>query len=122
MIIKNCSIIDCAGRLPYVSDVEIRDGVIGEDTVDGQGKYLIPGLINLHVHINRRNVSRTQSSFRQGAPAIENSSDFHRILYAARNAWYALSQGVTTLRDLRRVSAVFFGGELVSERWMCNLQ
>ena len=129
MIIKNCSIIDCAGRLPYVSDVEIRDGAIvridsnlcGEDTVDGQGKYLIPGLINLHVHINRRNVSRTQSSFRQGAPAIENSSDFHWILYAVRNAWYALSQGVTMLRDLRWVSAVFFGGEPVSERWMCNL-
>jgi imidazolonepropionase-like amidohydrolase len=68
--------------------------------IDGTGKYLIPGLINLHVHINRRNVSRTQSSFRQGAPSIENSSDFHRVLYAARNAWYELSQGVTTLRDL----------------------
>lgn len=109
MIIKNCNIIDCTGREPYISDVEIKDGKIikieknldGDDMViDGQGKYLIPGLINLHVHINRRNVSRTKSSFRQGAPAIENGSDFHRILYAARNAWYELSQGVTTLRDL----------------------
>ena len=109
MIIKNCNIIDCTGRLPYASDVEIQNGIItkieptikdDEITIDGQGKYLIPGLINLHVHINRRNVSRTQNSFRQGAPAIENSSDFHRILYAARNAWYELSQGVTTLRDL----------------------
>ncbi len=109
MIIKNCNIIDCTGRMPYVSDVEVQNGIItkiepdiqGQDTIiDGKGKYLIPGLINLHVHINRRNVSRTQNSFRQGAPAIENGSDFHRILYAARNAWYELSQGVTTLRDL----------------------
>lgn len=108
MIIKNCNIIDCTGRMPYVSDVEIQDGVITrieqnllcEEIIEADGKYLIPGLINLHVHINRRNVSRTQSSFRQGAPSIENSSDFHRILYAARNAWYELSQGVTTMRDL----------------------
>lgn len=109
MIIKNCNIIDCTGRMPYISDVEVQDGIItkiqaglkgDETTIDAHDKYLIPGLINLHVHINRRNVSRTQNSFRQGAPVIENGSDFHRILYAARNAWYELSCGVTTLRDL----------------------
>lgn len=108
MVIRNVTVIDCTGRLPYRADVRIRQGRIGEigqnlaDDVwiDGSGKYLIPGLVNLHVHINRRNVSRTQSSFRQGAPAIENGSDYHRILFAARNAWYELSQGVTTLRDL----------------------
>ena len=108
MIIKNCTVIDCTGRMPYNSDIELKDGKIekiahglsGENILDATEKYVIPGLINLHVHINRRNVSRTQSSFRQGAPAIENSSDFHRILYAARNAWYELSQGTTTLRDL----------------------
>lgn len=68
--------------------------------IDGKGKYLIPGLMNLHVHINRRHVSRATSSFRQGAPAVENSSDSRRMLYAARNAWYELRQGITTLRDL----------------------
>ena len=108
MILKNCTIIDCLGNAPYVSDVEIENGLItkiekglqGEEVMDCAGKFLIPGLVNLHVHINRRNVSCTQSSFRQGAPAIENGSDYHRILYAARNAWYELSQGVTTMRDL----------------------
>jgi len=108
MIIKNCTVIDCTGRKPFSSDVEIRDGKIvaieqnlnGASVIDAKGKYLIPGMVNLHVHINRRNVSRTQHSFRQGAPAIENSSDFHRILFAARNAWYELAQGTTTLRDL----------------------
>jgi len=108
MIIKNCNIIDCTGRTPYVSDVEIQGGIItnisqslsGEEIIDGQGKYLIPGLINLHVHINRRNISRMGNSFRQGAPAIENSSDYHRMLYAQRNAWYELTQGITTMRDL----------------------
>ena len=108
MILRHATIIDCTGRPPYRADVRIEDGIItaigpelsGEPVLDASGAWLIPGLINLHVHINRRNVSRTQSSFRQGAPAIENGSDFHRILFAARNAWYELSQGVTTLRDL----------------------
>lgn len=108
MVIKGATIIDCTGRMPYAADLQVEDGVItriGEDlwdgtVVDGTGKFVIPGLINLHVHINRRNVSRTGSSFRQGAPAIENGSDYHRILFAARNAWYELSRGVTTLRDL----------------------
>lgn len=108
MVIKGCTIIDCTGREPYVGDVEVLDGRItrigrelsAEKTIDAKGKYLIPGLINLHVHINRRNVSRTTASFRMGAPAIENSSDFHRMLFATRNAWYELSTGVTTLRDL----------------------
>ena len=66
MIIKNCSIIDCTGRMPYVSDVEVKNGIItkiesnldsDDIVIDAKGKYLIPGLINLHVHINRRNVS-----------------------------------------------------------------
>ena len=108
MILKNCTIIDCVGNAPFISDIEIENGLItkieneiqGEKIIDCAGKFLIPGLINLHVHINRRNVSRTQSSFRQGAPAIENGSDYHRILFAARNAWYELSRGVTTIRDL----------------------
>ena len=108
MVIKGAVIIDCTGKMPYTADVRVGQGKITEigknlivDTVvDAVGMYLIPGLINLRVHINRRNVSRTGSSFRQGAPAIENGSDFHRILFAARNAWYELSKGVTTLRDL----------------------
>lgn len=108
MILRNVTIIDCTGAAPYVADLRMENGSIaeigqlpsGERELDCTGKFLIPGLINLHVHINRRNVSRTQSSFRAGAPAIENGSDQHRILYAARNAWYELSRGVTTIRDL----------------------
>lgn len=108
MIIQNCNIIDCTGRPPYNGDIRIENGCIaeigekltGEETFCAQGKYLIPGLANLHVHINRRNLSRGTGVFLQGAPAIENSSDAHRMLYAARNAWYELLRGITTMRDL----------------------
>lgn len=108
MIIQNCNVIDCTGRPPFKADVQIENGVImkigeqlcGDEIFDAQGGYLIPGLVNLHVHVNRRNLSRGNGVFRQGAPAIENSSDSQRILYAARNAWYELAQGITTMRDL----------------------
>lgn len=109
MVIKNANIIDCTGRDVYKADVRVKDGKIAEigvalvgenNTIDADGRFLLPGFVNLHAHINRRSVSRGTSSFRQGAPAIENSCDMHRILYAARNAWYELSTGVTTIRDL----------------------
>lgn len=108
MIIKNCNIIDCTGRAPYRADVRVEAGLIqeigqnltGETVYDAQGGWLLPGLVNLHVHINRRNLSRGVGVFRQGAPAIENSPDGVRMLYAARNAWYELSRGITTMRDL----------------------
>lgn len=109
MVIKNVTVIDCTDREPYIADVRTENGKIaeiapgiacGDCCIDGAGRYLIPGLVNLHVHINRRNLSRGGGVFRQGAPAIENSSDFHRMLYAAKNAWFELSRGVTALRDL----------------------
>ena len=108
MLIQNCTVIDCTGRAPYTADVKIENGKIAgigsgltdPQIIDGTGKYLIPGLVNLHVHINRRNLSRGTGVFRQGAPAIENSSDARRMLYAARNAWYELLQGITAMRDL----------------------
>ena len=108
MVIKNCNIIDCTGRAPYQADVLVENGTIekiGENLEDLQvygaaGGWLLPGLVNLHVHINRRNLSRGSGVFRQGAPAIENSRDGIRMLYAARNAWYELRSGVTTMRDL----------------------
>jgi len=108
MILKHCTVIDCTGRLPYQADVRMENGRItgigqglaGSDVYDARGGYLLPGFVNLHVHINRRNVAREGSAFRLGAPAVENSCDEHRMLYAVKNAWYELSQGVTTLRDL----------------------
>ena len=108
MVIRNCHIIDCTGRTPYLADIRIEKGSIaqigenleGTTLYDAQGGWLLPGLVNLHVHINRRNLSRGTGVFRQGAPAIENSSDGVRMLYAARNAWYELSRGITAMRDL----------------------
>ena len=116
--IKNCVLLGDKGERIFGKTVVLAEGRIeritetapkknGNDqledsrVIDAGGAYLLPGLINLHVHINRRNVSRENGTFRLGAPAIELLPDGQRMLYAARNAWFEmLYQGVTTMRDL----------------------
>ena len=122
LVIRNVTVIDCTGREPYVADVYIENGIIAEigqglmerrpsggamasdmREIDGTGKYLIPGLVNLHVHINRRHLSRGTGAFRFGAPAVENSPDEERFHFALENAQYELSRGVTAMRDCSSV-------------------
>lgn len=71
VLIKNCTLIDgvgdeaLPGRSVLVEDdkiVQIAQGAVSAPAdleVDGTGKYLLPGLMNLHVHINRRHASRS---------------------------------------------------------------
>jgi imidazolonepropionase-like amidohydrolase len=95
--------------------VLIEDGVIKtvhegkpSDTVPGirldmKGGTVLPGLINLHTHIQRRHLHRTHQTggvtFRQGAPLIEAMPDAQRMAWAIRNAWDELREGTTTMRD-----------------------
>ena len=93
------------------SDVLIVDGRIAAvdkqiiepaaRVIDAANRIVIPGLINLHVHITRRHLHLQPLGvpFRLGAPEIENSPDEIRTLWALRNAWTELSEGVTTVRD-----------------------
>ncbi len=69
--------------------------------IDAANRIIIPGLINLHVHITRRHLHLQPLGvpFRLGAPEIENSPDEIRTLWALRNAWTELAEGVTTVRD-----------------------
>ena len=61
--VRNVTIIDGTGRPSYVGDVFVDDrrivaaGARGEisltsdDTIDGTGRFLIPGLIDMHAHV-----------------------------------------------------------------------
>lgn len=65
-IIKNGIIIDVENGNSYVGSIEVErnsvkriykiDEVLPEqiDTIDAEGKYIIPGLIDMHCHINER--------------------------------------------------------------------
>lgn len=63
-----------------------------EDIVNGNGAFVIPGLINLHSHL-----------FRKLRPGEEFGSRYNRVaatIRALRNAQDYLDQGVTTVREL----------------------
>ena len=65
-IIKNGTIIDVENGGSYVGSIEIEQNTVkrifksvdelpeGVETIDAEGKYIIPGLIDMHCHINER--------------------------------------------------------------------
>lgn len=85
LLIRNVTVIDGGGGAPFVGDVAVDDGrivAVGEslslraaETIDGGGRYLIPGLIDMHVHL---------------AAAVERPEGLDALLAA----------GVTTVRDM----------------------
>jgi imidazolonepropionase-like amidohydrolase len=67
---------------------------------DAGGCTVLPGLINLHAHIQRRHVHRIkQRRFAVGTQAIETLPDKERIVWAIKNGWDMIQDGVTTVRD-----------------------
>jgi imidazolonepropionase-like amidohydrolase len=114
-IIENCCLVDGISDAPVSNSwVMIEDGnisVIGRQgegelpkadiRIDASGCTLLPGLFNLHVHIQRRHLSERGGKriFREGAPAVENLIDTKRMLWAMKNAWREMQRGVTTIRD-----------------------
>ena len=64
VLIKNITLIDGTGNSPQAAmDVLLGEGKIqtigkdvatpqGAETIDGTGRFLIPGLVNTHVHLN----------------------------------------------------------------------
>ncbi len=85
-----------------IRDISQQDISAATDTIlDGSGQYLIPGLINLHSHPQRRHLSRNEASgpFRYGASAIEDLPDTLRMGFAIKNVLIEmLADGVTSVR------------------------
>ncbi|WP_300379473.1 adenine deaminase [Clostridium sp.] len=58
LVIKNITIVDVFQNSSFIDNVAIKDGVIvgfgdyhGKTEIDGTGKYICPGLIDAHAHI-----------------------------------------------------------------------
>ncbi len=114
IVIRGATTIPCSGAELIAQSVVVVEGdritaVAGErdlpalregwdrhlDTVeiDGSGQYLIPGLINLHEHLDMHRIPGTMHQRVAGPPES-------LILNSARNALIDLAMGVTSLRDL----------------------
>ena len=108
LLISGGRVVDGNGGSPIESgDVLIENGIIagvgargslraeGADRLDATGTTLIPGLINMHVHLHPwvRDVDDW------GAYRLRYAQPDIALLRGVHNAQLALSWGVTTLRD-----------------------
>ncbi len=114
-LLQHCSIIDGTGedsrkncwiliKDDYIEKIGYHSNEIPPDAeikLNLSNNYVIPGMINCHVHIQRRHLHRSdvEATFKKGAAEVENLPDTQRILWAMKNAKYELKQGVTTIRD-----------------------
>jgi imidazolonepropionase-like amidohydrolase len=130
ILLKNVTLIDGTGRPPRVDAViairdekilyagpgsgwsEVREQVI---TLDLEGQYALPGLIDAHVHLAGSGEADSQFGAEDGSMALKMLS----------NAQKNLAAGITTVRDLGGWNEIEFvvreriqGGEFVGPR-MC---
>ena len=78
LLLKNAHIVDPAVELDGVADVLIEDGKIaavgeglkaeGAEVRDMTGKYLVPGLVDMHVHFDLNDEGDLQIT-REGGPS-----------------------------------------------------
>lgn len=98
---KNFTLIDGTGKDPIktsfiVEDdriTEIGNNLKGDVEVDFEGKYIMPGLINSHVHI-------TMEPIGDPFTLIMNESDAKAALRGVKNLKKQLKSGTTYFRDL----------------------
>lgn len=97
-ILQNATVIDGTGAAPAQADVVIEEGKIldigrgldGDDAVDLTGRWLLPGMIDCHVHV----VLSTINFLR-----IVQTPFSLNFYLAAQNLARTLNSGVTTVRD-----------------------
>lgn len=104
MILRNATVIDGTGTKPSLrTDVRIANGTIvevgqaiagtGETELDLTGKYLLPGLIDLHVHLCWDGSS-------DPATVLKLQSEAEVVAQCVRAGFENLKFGVTTVRDV----------------------
>jgi imidazolonepropionase-like amidohydrolase len=114
ILIRGCKLFDSVNKT-ITEDVNIL--IVGDhieeishthiDTppsghiIDAGGCTVIPGLVNLHTHPQRRHARFMGHTvpFRIGASAVEDLPNTQRLLWAVKNCWNELlADGVTTMR------------------------
>ena len=121
LIIKNVTLIDGTGAEPVSGvDIQIADGRIveighelsassGAETIDGSRKYVIPGLIDAHVHMDAPIVF--QLTPEEKAQVIENNP--RAFLYNGVTAVLNVSSKVDWIFEQRQAEQE---GQLLSPR------
>lgn len=132
LIVRNATWLDADAGDYREGDLEIRDGrftdvdagagaASGVREIDAAGAYVLPGLIDCHVHVTAHTADLT---------ALGNESPNYVAMHTARLMGDMLDRGFTTVRDvagadyglhdaqaegLLRGPRLFFGGKALSQ-------
>jgi imidazolonepropionase-like amidohydrolase len=110
LVIRGATTIPANGSDPIPDSIVVIDGdriawvgsprdetrleaANGAPEIDAAGQYLIPGLVNLHDHLDMHRIPGTMHDRVAGPTELT-------ILNSVRNALISLAMGVTTIRDL----------------------
>lgn len=115
VLIKNATVITITGEDLENTDVLIRDGKIdrigenlsaprGVETVDATGKYLMPGILDAHSHLNGVDINEARNPV-TAEVTMEESIDPNDV-----GIYHALAGGVTSIH-LMHGSANVIGGQ-----------
>lgn len=106
LVVTNCNVVDVFLKKIVTGNVAICDGLIvgigeyqGEQTIDGAGAYLVPGLIDAHIHLESTYLGVEQAAglmMTRGTTAI--IADPHEIVNVAgaKGMQYMLDAGANT--------------------------
>ena len=97
-VFRGGSVFDGTGADPAPADVVVEDGRIvdvglgldGDDAVDLDGRTLLPGLFDCHVHVSTSHVD---------AWRLANTPFSYRFYEAEKNLGLTLRAGITSVRD-----------------------
>jgi len=114
MLIKNATVITITGDNLENTDIWIRDGIIREiggnlsatehaEVIDATGKYVLPGIIDAHSHLNSIDVNEATN------PVTAEVTMYESIDPNSISIYRALAGGVTTI-NLMHGSANVIGG------------
>lgn len=131
LLIKNASYLNVADGRYEQGDIKVSDGVIsgigtgleapGDEVIDAKGKFVLPGLIDCHVHVTAATADLGQ---------LGDWSPNYAAFNTAKLMGEMLDRGFTTVRDaagadfgihdaqvegLLRGPRLFFGGKALSQ-------
>lgn len=131
MLIKNSRIVDWSGD--FLGDVYIKDGIIAQvgrnlekncETIDGQGKVLMPSFIDLHVHFRDPGftqkediLSGSKAAVRGGYTAVNLMANTNPVCSSMETVNYVLKKSKEIgLVDVHQVVSITknFDGKTIS--------
>ena len=133
LVLKDARVLDTVGKLVTLASIRIEDGRIaavgeasvrgGDEVVDCEGRFAIPGLMDMHIHLRGSGEKGPMpQDDGERAPTREQEdrerrSRLHSYLYCGVTSLYDAGNDPDMMLPLRRAERA---GEILSPRIFCT--